>query len=110
MGIHYDYKSTRGEKALKKEAKKSKRHTIIGADCNAQAGCSQPDDSNTAVGNYGILPENSRGQWLKTWASTENLVLTNTFFKKHRDKIDLCTGRNILSRRRAVRFVFWRML
>ncbi len=22
MGIHYDYKSTRGEKALKKEAKK----------------------------------------------------------------------------------------
>ena len=23
MGIHYDYKSTRGEKAMKKEAKKS---------------------------------------------------------------------------------------
>ncbi len=25
MGIHYDYKSTRGEKALKKEAKKKAR-------------------------------------------------------------------------------------
>ena len=25
MGIHYDYKSTRGEKALKKEAKKRAR-------------------------------------------------------------------------------------
>ena len=24
MGIHYDYKSTRGEKALKKEAKKAR--------------------------------------------------------------------------------------
>jgi len=26
MGIHYDYKSTRGEKAMKKEAKKKARH------------------------------------------------------------------------------------
>ena len=25
MGIHYDYKSTRGEKALKKEAKRKAR-------------------------------------------------------------------------------------
>ena len=25
MGIHYDYKSTRGEKAMKKEAKKKAR-------------------------------------------------------------------------------------
>ena len=29
MGIHYDYKSTRGEKAMKKEAKKKEKVKLL---------------------------------------------------------------------------------
>ena len=35
MGIHYDYKSTRGDKAMKKEAKK--KHVLSREERNDQA-------------------------------------------------------------------------
>ena len=44
MGIHYDYKSTRGEKAMKKEAKKKARMIQRRAKKNSQTTNNEPEN------------------------------------------------------------------
>ena len=44
MGIHYDYKSTRGEKAMKKEAKRKARLEERRARKNSQSKAKEPED------------------------------------------------------------------
>ena len=64
------------------KARSAKRYFIIGGDFNAEAGnYSEGDDAGT-IGKYGFRDANSRGEWLQTWASSENLMIANTFFAK----------------------------
>ena len=44
MGIHYDYKSTRGEKAMRKEAKRKARLEQRKAKRNLKAKAEAPED------------------------------------------------------------------
>ena len=44
MGIHYDYKSTRGEKAMRKEAKRKARLEQRKAKRNLKAKAEEPKD------------------------------------------------------------------
>ena len=44
MGIHYDYKSTRGEKAMRKEAKRNARLEQRKAKRNLKAKAEEPED------------------------------------------------------------------
>ena len=44
MGIHYDYKSTRGEKAMRKEAKRKARLEQRKARRNLNSKTEQPED------------------------------------------------------------------
>ena len=45
MGIHYDYKSTRGEKAMRKEAKRKARLEQRKAKRNLKAKAEEPKDN-----------------------------------------------------------------
>ena len=83
---------------IKHEAVQNKQHVIIGADCNAQAGKRSDDDNPHTIGQHLMTPHNARGQWLKNWASTHDLVLTNTFFDKPPHNIDTFTGPNQVPR------------
>ena len=67
---------------LRSEAKAKHYRFIVGADCNAQAGSRTEFDDPVVIGTNGLNKENSRGQWLKQWATSEALVLCNTFFSK----------------------------
>jgi len=44
MGIHYDYKSTRGEKAMRKEAKRKARLEQRKAKRNLKVRAEEPED------------------------------------------------------------------
>tara|TARA_B100001029_G_C15025953_1_gene433651 strand:+ start:864 stop:1058 length:195 start_codon:yes stop_codon:yes gene_type:complete len=44
MGIHYDYKSTRGEKAMRKEAKRKARLEQRKAKRNLKVKAEEPED------------------------------------------------------------------
>ena len=44
MGIHYDYKSTRGEKAMRKEAKRKARLEQRKARRNSMSKAEEPED------------------------------------------------------------------
>ena len=44
MGIHYDYKSTRGEKAMRKEAKRKARLEQRKAKRNLMSKAEEPED------------------------------------------------------------------
>ena len=44
MGIHYDYKSTRGEKAMRKEAKRKARLEQKKARRNSKSKAEEPED------------------------------------------------------------------
>ena len=44
MGIHYDYKSTRGEKAMRKEAKRKARLEQRKAKRNLKVTAEEPED------------------------------------------------------------------
>ena len=68
--------------AIHKEALSHKYHFILAGDFNAEVGSRLDSDSSRVVGPCGLHSENSRGQWLKQWATLENLVITNTFFSK----------------------------
>jgi hypothetical protein len=46
MGIHYDYKSTRGSKAMEKQAKREKKLAEKRAKREAKIGPKKIDDSN----------------------------------------------------------------
>ena len=73
----YDTLST-----LKAEAFTQKRNTILTGDFNAQVGSRSDDEGNTTIGRHGMDTSNSRGDWLKSWAGSEHLVITNTHFRK----------------------------
>ena len=47
MGIHYDYKSTRGAKAMEKQAKREKKLAEKKAKRQAKTGESKSDQDNT---------------------------------------------------------------
>ena len=64
------------------EAKDKRLDVIIGGDFNADAGSHTEGDDCRVIGMHGLNQENSRGQWLKYWATKERLMLTNTFFSK----------------------------
>eukprot|EP00973_Karenia_brevis_P026507 3658008-Karenia_brevis.AAC.1 len=40
------------------------------------------DDDPATIGPNGLNVENSRGQWLKQWATTQQLTIINTFYSK----------------------------
>eukprot|EP00973_Karenia_brevis_P064539 8967010-Karenia_brevis.AAC.1 len=65
---------------------------MLGADCNAQVGAKLETDSKHTIGNFGHGTCNVRGQWLKGWTTSHNLVITNTFFKKQQNKTTTYTG------------------
>ena len=44
MGIHYDYKSTRGAKAMEKQAKREKKLAEKRAKKQAKSGVSKPEE------------------------------------------------------------------
>ena len=73
--------------SLRREAKAKKYRFLIGADCNAEAGSRTEFDDPLVVGTCGLNRENSRGQWLKQWATMEEMMLCNTFFPKPQEKI-----------------------
>eukprot|EP00973_Karenia_brevis_P031908 4403278-Karenia_brevis.AAC.1 len=67
---------------LKKETIAKKMLFMIGADCNAQVGQRSEHDSKRHIGPFGLIGCNARGQWLKGWAASHDLVLANTHFEK----------------------------
>ena len=74
------------------EAKQRKMVFIIGADCNAEVGAT--DDGNATLGRFGFGAKNSRGRWLTSWATIQNLAIANTHFEKPADKLTTFTGPN----------------
>ena len=55
---------------------------VLGMDANGEVGSRGDYDNEKVIGPFGLNEENSRGQWLKQWATLHDLVLTNTFFSK----------------------------
>ena len=53
MGIHYDYKSTRGMKAMEKQAKREKKLAERKAKRQAKEGVKKKSDINMTSDNYG---------------------------------------------------------
>ena len=72
---------------LIREARDHKLKVIIGADCNAQVGIPDEDENTNCMGKFGMKCCNARGQWLKSWATTNNMFLANTCFEKPVDKL-----------------------
>lgn len=54
---------------IKADAISKSMRTMIGADVNAQVGCSTDQVEHHTIGKHGLDPANSRGrgQWLKRW-------------------------------------------
>ena len=72
---------------LIKEARDHKLKVVIGADCNAQVGIPDEDENNRYIGRFGMRNCNARGQWLKNWATTNNMIVANTCFEKPVEKL-----------------------
>ena len=49
------------------------------------------DDTRT-IDPFGGVKMNARGEWLKQWATLENLVITNTFYDKPPSKQTIYIG------------------
>jgi len=49
MGIHYDYKSTRGAKAMEKQAKREKKLAEKKAKRQAKVGISKPQEEDKTI-------------------------------------------------------------
>ena len=77
---------------LQWEAKQRKMVFIIGADCNAEVGST--DESTITLGKFGLGETNSRGRWLTSWATVQNLVIANTHFEKPANKLSTFTSPN----------------
>eukprot|EP00973_Karenia_brevis_P044376 6147257-Karenia_brevis.AAC.1 len=77
---------------IKREAINKKYHFVLGADFNAQVGSRTDADNPRTIGPHGYGSCNARGQWLKNWATTEDLVITNTFFEKQEHNKHTYTG------------------
>jgi len=69
------------------EGRKAHLHIILAGDFNAQVGKRGDDDHCRTIGNFGMEPANSRGEWLTTWANSQHLILTNTYFDKPVERI-----------------------
>ena len=99
--LHNRYKDQHVQRILNdilRQACNSKTHIIIGADCNARAGTMANDDDPRTVGCFGAGPCKARGQWLKNWASTQDFVITNTFFQKQQQQYHTYVGPNGIPR------------
>ena len=59
----------------------------MGADCNAQVGVPDEGENARCIGHFGMKRCNARGQWLKNWATANNMVLANTCFEKPIEKL-----------------------
>ena len=55
---------------------------IIGGDYNAEVGSRDDGDNNHIIGKHGLNETNTRGEWLKCWATAERLTICNTSFSK----------------------------
>ena len=96
---------------IKDEAAKTNKHVVIAADCNAQPGTRTDDDNPRTIGPHGLPTRNARGQWLRNWTSTHDLVLTNTFFEKQPHNYYTYIGPNKIPRQNCYIMVtkeFWR--
>ena len=67
------------------------RHAILTGDFNAQVGPRDIDERSSTTGTFALHPSNSRGQWLKSWAGTQHLIITNTHFQHNIDNITTYT-------------------
>ena len=93
------------------EANTNHMHFVMGADCNARVGEATDEDDRNTIGQYGLPPLNTRGQWLKGWAAIHRLTITNTFFKKQPQKYATYTGPNKIPRQIDYLFAnhrFWK--
>ena len=66
---------------LIEEARKLGMSVIIGGDMNAVVGKPRPGEEKI-VGPYVQESSKERGDWLKNWASSNTLAITNTFFNQ----------------------------
>ena len=66
---------------VREQAYNQNRDVSLAADFNAETETVNSQDCHKPVGGFGLEPRNSRGQWVKGWASKSNLVITSTFFK-----------------------------
>ena len=60
-------------------AKKKRHRVVLGGDFNAKVGAGHDVAEHPSAGPHGSGEQNSRGQWLLTWASTRSLKIANTF-------------------------------
>ena len=63
-------------------AKKKRHRVILGGDFNARVGMGHDVAEHSSAGPHGFGEQNSRAQWLLTWASTRSLKISNTFYRK----------------------------
>ena len=89
---------------VKLEATSKKVNFILGADCNAEVGSRDDGDDASVIGPHGLGVGNSQGEWLKSWASSENLIITNTFYSKRPEYRWTFRGPN--GRSRQIDFIF----
>ena len=61
---------------------KEHKYFLIGGDFNAEVCCRLDTDDPRIIGPNGMNSENTRCQWLKTWATQQQLTIINTFFSK----------------------------
>ena len=60
----------------------SKKGVMIAGGFNAVVGRRVDTDDKRTLGPFGIGDMNPRGDWLKQWATLENLVISNTYYDK----------------------------
>ena len=64
--------------AIRRESTRQRRSFILCGDFNAETGSRKENDDVHVIGQHGLNEENARGQWMKQWATSNNLVVTNT--------------------------------
>ena len=69
------------------EATKLKYKLVVAGDFNAKVGDDEDNDAHSSCGQFGYGQQNSRGQWLLTWSSVQNLKIANTMFRKQDHKL-----------------------
>ena len=72
--------------SLCNKGKKLKRTVVVCGDWNAVVGGRVHGDDPRTVGLHGIGDRNSRGEWLAGWASSNEMCIANTMFRKQFDQ------------------------